>query len=391
MSYAILRTAKLKKMGNIAGSLGHTFRSLPTPNADPTLTHLNINSHANYDEAFNAVKAKMPEKLRKNGVMCIEYLITGSPEWEGWDNQQKDDYFADSIKWLEAKHGKENILVTSIQLDETTPHLVAYVLPITPTGKMSAGYFLDGRKKMIAMQTDFADKVGAKYGLERGVEGSKATHTTIKQFYTDIQKPVPKVDDLQIVLPAKGLLERADDYQNKVNNIVVEAVTPQLERVQSLQNALAIVERDNDNLRAELKDLRVKSHPYLVAIDGLKPEKKQNLDKDLEQKAEALHREQRLEKEIKARQEREAELQRRAEQRERAKQREEAERAERQAEHEAFLRREAEAKQREEAERAERSRLEDLRIQANYERMEREYQKSLQAKTPATNAPKPKP
>jgi hypothetical protein len=39
------------------------------------------------------------------------------------------------------------------------------------------------------MQTDFAKSVGARHGLERGIEGSKAHHQTIKDFYAQIEKP----------------------------------------------------------------------------------------------------------------------------------------------------------------------------------------------------------
>ena len=35
-------------------------------------------------------------------------------------------------------------------------------------------------------------RMGQQHGLERGIEGSKAKHTTIKQHYAAISKPVPK-------------------------------------------------------------------------------------------------------------------------------------------------------------------------------------------------------
>ena len=70
--------------------------------------------------------------------------------------------------------------MTGIQLDETTPHLVAYVVPIDKKGKLNCRHFLGGREKMTAMQTDFANVVGAKYGLQRGQEGSKAKHEEVK-------------------------------------------------------------------------------------------------------------------------------------------------------------------------------------------------------------------
>ena len=41
MKYAILRTAKIKSVGGIAGSLTHNYRTAPTPNADSERTHMN--------------------------------------------------------------------------------------------------------------------------------------------------------------------------------------------------------------------------------------------------------------------------------------------------------------------------------------------------------------
>ena len=41
------------------------------------------------------------------------------------------------------------------------------------------------------MQGDFADQV-KDLGLQRGLEGSKARHTTVKEFYAELQKPISK-------------------------------------------------------------------------------------------------------------------------------------------------------------------------------------------------------
>ena len=47
--------------------------------------------------------------------------------------------FERSRKWLENKYGKNNLISTSIHRDETTPHLVAYVVPIDEiTGNLNA-------------------------------------------------------------------------------------------------------------------------------------------------------------------------------------------------------------------------------------------------------------
>ncbi|WP_171499085.1 plasmid recombination protein, partial [Acinetobacter junii] len=81
------------------------------------------------------IKNRLPEKTRKNAVLAIEYLITASPEWSGWQNKEKEQEFVKrSVEWLQQKHGKENVIATSIHRDETTPHLIAYVVPIDGRG-----------------------------------------------------------------------------------------------------------------------------------------------------------------------------------------------------------------------------------------------------------------
>ena len=72
MAYCILRTAKLKTIGNISGSLAHTYRTINTPNADPSRTHLNDNSLPSHADALLAIKDKLPEKSVKR---CSLYRI----------------------------------------------------------------------------------------------------------------------------------------------------------------------------------------------------------------------------------------------------------------------------------------------------------------------------
>lgn len=198
VAYAILRTAKLKSFGEIGGSLSHNYRTRPTPNADPTRTPDNAHSSPTPFSAMNAIKQRLPPKTRSNAVLCVEYLITASPEWDGWkDKIEQADFFKRSVEWLEQKHGKENVIATSIHRDETTPHLIAYVVPIDGKGKLNAREFLGGRATLSKMQTEFHSKV-KDLGLERGLEGSKAEHKTVKEFYAELQEPLPKPEKINI-------------------------------------------------------------------------------------------------------------------------------------------------------------------------------------------------
>ncbi|UVJ43486.1 plasmid recombination protein [Pseudomonas sp. LS1212] len=188
MTYAILRTKKLKSFGAVARSARHTFREQPTPNADPELSQFNRGTGAKTTaKLVEALKKGLPEKLRAGSVLCIEYMISASPEAFKRHGGKLDDlgdgYFNDALRWLRKKHGKENVIATTVHLDERTPHLVAYVVPRTKDGRLSCRDFLGGPAKLKAMQSDFYEVCGKPCGLERGIEGSKAKHQELKQFY----------------------------------------------------------------------------------------------------------------------------------------------------------------------------------------------------------------
>ena len=137
MSYAILRTAKLKTVGNIIGSLSHNYRTRETPNANPSLVSKNLHVLTTQKEAAEAIRKRIPVKHRKDAVLCIEYMITASPEFfaEGGDSKA---YFETAYAWLQAKHGAENVITATIHMDETTPHMAAYVIPLDEKGTLNA-------------------------------------------------------------------------------------------------------------------------------------------------------------------------------------------------------------------------------------------------------------
>lgn len=277
MSFAILRTAKLKSFGEIGGSLSHNYRDRPTPNANPQQTPNNEHSLQNAESVMTAIKDKLPEKRRKDAVLCIEYLITASPDWTGWDESDEQKYFGDAKKWLEDRHGKENVIATTIHRDESTPHLVAYVVPLVD-GKLNAKKFLGGREKLSKMQTDFADNVGKSVGLVRGLEGSKAEHQTIKQYYANVNTAVKISPDVVLDVPEKRLLESKESYENRVFEVLDQEVSPILNRTASLQNELKNVKRENSWLRAEMSVLKMDVKSYQDATRHLKKEDRASID-----------------------------------------------------------------------------------------------------------------
>lgn len=298
-AYCILRAEKLTSFGSIVGSAKHTFREIPTPNADASRTHLNKTFGAQDAAAVRvAIEARLPTKRRKDAVLAIEYLVTASPEWfRTAPTKQQNAYFGAAVRWLEARHGKANIVCVNMQLDETSPHLVAYVVPLTKDGRLSAKDFLGGRKVLSQMQTDFAEKIGKPVGLQRGVEGSKATHTTAKQYAAALNKnptlappeplPAPSVVDR---LTGKAA-ERARQHQEEqaehaalveqARNVALVSKHSRarqaeaLERLRKDADDAARLREENARLERELREQRTY---FQRQLDDLKAQLAKALD-----------------------------------------------------------------------------------------------------------------
>ncbi|WP_352339602.1 MobV family relaxase [Psychrobacter sp. 16-MNA-CIBAN-0192] len=269
MNYAILRTVKLKTMGNIGGSLAHNYRKIETLNADPNRTPKNHHSVATPEAVKQAIQNRLPEKRRADAVLCIEYLITASPEWEGWGNDKEAEFFERASLWLSEKHGEENIAGMSIHRDISTPQLVAYVVPIDQRGNLNCKDFLGGRVKLSQMQTDFANAV-TDLGLTRGKEGSKAKHTSIKAYYHDINH----ARDFRITAepPRPELFESKASYGEKVISAVIEQIEPTVKAANSILMDYEKARVDKKVAEDSYDTLKKRVEPYLIATQGLNQE-----------------------------------------------------------------------------------------------------------------------
>lgn len=278
MSFAILRTKKLKTFGNIAGSLSHNYRTRDTPNADANRTDNNRHMHKTAQQAESAIRARIPEKRRKDAVLCVEYLITASPEWSGWTDDRKEKYFKEALDWLKERHGDENVCAVTIHEDESTPHLVAYVVPLKDN-KLNCKHFLGGREKLRDMQTSFANRV-SRFDLSRGVEGSRAHHTTIKQYYADINNRTPVKLNMpsveQITLPDKKLFEPVKTYAQNVASVTINAIADTVtQKIERLHKEIDRLKQSNVDMKRTVDAVRLVAKPYLRAIDGLRTDEVQ--------------------------------------------------------------------------------------------------------------------
>jgi hypothetical protein len=265
--YAILRVQKLKSAVAVRRSMKHAFREQDTPNADaertPDNTHIGAQS---VDEAMAAFKARLPDKHRKDAVLAIEYLVTASPEvMHAKDRAQQDAYFRDSLKWLQDRHGAQNVVYAGIHRDETTPHMYAYVVPRVGE-KLNCRQFLGGSKALSDMQTDFAQQVGVKNELERGLQGSRARHTTIAQYYGRVNGKTPQTPNLS--LPEPSLADRLNPkaYGVKVAESMREQLNPTWLVLEAKARESDLAKKQATEARAAFADQDKRLKPLVEAL-----------------------------------------------------------------------------------------------------------------------------
>ena len=274
MGYAILRTQKLKSVVAVRRSLKHAFRDQDTPNADPARAQDNTHIGANgTDGALAKVAALLPEKRRSDAVLCIEYLVTASPQdMAGKSREEQDTYLMDSLEWIRKRHGAENVVYAGIHRDETTPHLYAYAVPLDKeTGRLNAKKWLGGARALSEMQSDFAERVGKQHGLQRGIEGSKAKHTSIKDWYAQVERsePVPRIE-----VPEPGMADRLNPraYGERVAKSVLDQMQPERASL-SAKAATATTDRQKaKELTSTLEDQQRRLRPVMEALRGLQRE-----------------------------------------------------------------------------------------------------------------------
>ncbi|KAA6342138.1 Plasmid recombination enzyme [termite gut metagenome] len=231
MGYVVLHLKKAS--GNDAGTSAHIERTIHPKNADESRTHLNREligfpqSVKNRTEAIQhrIENAGITRKIGKNQVRAIGVMLSGTSE----DMKRIEeagglnDWCADSVDWLEKTFGADNVVSAFLHRDETTPHIHATVVPIVTGERRKAKEEkpIEGKKKyrkknpntarlcaddvmardkLKGYQDSYAETM-QKYGLQRGIEGSKAKHINTQQYYRELyvknENLKGEIEDLQ--------------------------------------------------------------------------------------------------------------------------------------------------------------------------------------------------
>ena len=289
MGFVVLHMEKAH--GSDSGTTAHIERFIIPKNADPTRTHLNrrlIEYPDGVKGRSAAIQRRLEEagltrKIGSNQVRAIRINVSGTHEdmKRIEEEGRLDEWCADNLKYFADTFGKENIVAAHLHRDEETPHIHVTLVPIvkgerkrrkreeqtkkryrkkpTDTVRLCADDIMT-RLKLKSYQDTYAEAM-AKYGLQRGIDGSKARHKSTQQYYRDIQKlsdnlKAEVVDLQQQKETAREELRRAkkEIQTEKLKGAATTAAANIAESVGSLfgSNKVKTLERENTALHREV-------------------------------------------------------------------------------------------------------------------------------------------
>ncbi|MBQ2945520.1 MAG: plasmid recombination protein [Clostridia bacterium] len=139
--------------------------------------------NSSYTDFINAriSELNLPKAPRKDAVLMASFVVGSDREFfKGLDEYEQNSFFRDCANFFIDRYGRRNIISAVVHNDETTPHLHLNLIPIKD-GRLCAKDLLN-RNELSKLQTDFYEQVGKRWGLQRGKEGSTASHLSTAEF-----------------------------------------------------------------------------------------------------------------------------------------------------------------------------------------------------------------
>lgn len=254
MGYISIQINKAKGSAD-TGASDHIERKTIPKNADPTRTHLNrelVEFSDGVSDRTEAIShrirtAGIKRKITPDQVRAIRIVLSGTHEdmMKIQDEGRLDEWCDDNLQWLHYTFGKENTVSAVLHMDEHTPHIHATVVPIVTgerrkakkkqtegkrsyrkkanTVRLCADDVLT-REKLVTYHDSYA-KAMEKYGLQRGVRGSEARHTTTAQYYRDLKRKTGELEAnmRQLQTEQQQAEQQLDEVRQEVKSEKLEA------------------------------------------------------------------------------------------------------------------------------------------------------------------------
>ena len=273
----ILRFQKKHAWGQITQASNHNSRKTVTDNVDQSRSHLNRFLIGRPDDNVAAICQTMinpDRKIRKDAVLGVVGLISASPayfrpsnpaEAGAFETEKLEPWVEASLTWLKNKY-ERRLVQAVLHLDEVTPHIHFILLPLDDKGHLNCKALFGGNRKRLSMiQTEYHGAV-QHLGIERGLEGSTATHQTVRQIYSTIMNAknataptMPSPDNLLSDPP--GIFSRNEE---NIKTWAARALAAQEESVRGYfmglaaraalaERQAAVLKKHNTRINAEIK------------------------------------------------------------------------------------------------------------------------------------------
>lgn len=293
MGYISIQINKAKGSAD-TGASDHIERKSIPKNADPTRTHLNhelVEFPDGVSDRTEAIShrirtAGIKRKITPDQVRAIRIVLSGTHEdmMKIQDEGRLDEWCDDNLQWLHRTFGKENTVSAVLHMDEHTPHIHATVVPIVTgerrkakkkqtegkrsyrkkanTVRLCADDVLT-REKLVTYHDSYA-RVMEKYGLQRGVRGSEARHTTTAQYYRDLIRQTGELEAnvQQLQTEQQQAEQQLDEVRQEVKSEKLEAAKTEAKaafvaKVGSLLGGgkLKEFEHRNEDLQKRIQEL----------------------------------------------------------------------------------------------------------------------------------------
>lgn len=221
--FNVLKCYKIKKDGLYKVS-NHTHRTKLTDaeqariNNEKTINNRVLIGNNVSADIRNRVKNYATNKLRKDAVFAEHYVISASPEFFQKYPGRTEEWVESQIEFLKSEFGP-NLTTAVLHLDESTPHVEAFVTPIIKnekTGKLELNRKAfnnarGGLNSFKALQTRHAQH-NQKFGLKRGEPKTKTAITAqdLDTYYKNVYKYVKRLEQYKPptpdeLMPAKKL------------------------------------------------------------------------------------------------------------------------------------------------------------------------------------------
>lgn len=185
MNYCIFRSAKLKTHQDVVNVLKEQQRAADYDSKRADKSRSDQNSYSSdYEKALKKYDSLLPKNVRKNAVVGLNFVVSTSQEFQ--KKADEKEFYAKAREFIGENFGE--VVAWAIHRDETSTHMQVVTIPLVK-GKLNARALIGGSKnRMNEIQTEFFNKVGKEFGLERGKENSTARHQTVEQYHRQQQK-----------------------------------------------------------------------------------------------------------------------------------------------------------------------------------------------------------